>query len=445
MLPPFTAKVEKDLGETVDMLAEPLDPRHVLVQGNAPDRESRPADFQVLEEDGLEFARSHEIDIGFVLIRTKKFSPLSVGFASVDFMITDPADLKPSTTWEETVWAHTPEEALVDHTSKARLCVATLLPFRDGKPDWEGFENSIRWMITCAEAAGVEIAFVLNADTGYIFNLSLDLYGEVIRRFRAAFPEPTIICGSTAVGASGETFKPEWYRPHFEIAQSFDKVEMMIMTSKLLNELETEKRRDAYFEIAEMLTVPGIVHALEPAFVPWATPYGPWLLHELANHPKFVGGKISTLDEPHFLYWASMCRDLKLDFAPHSGDDFGIASAIKMGLPLLIGAGVSACPLICEAKRMWTSTPLDTRVYKLFEAFQSLEDAVFRLDARGSAAAYKHSTAHVLKLLGIIASSEIHPDCPDIRPADEAERMREALVRPLRIAERLGIANFKLA
>ena len=116
-----------------------------------------------------------------------------------------------------------------------------------------------------------------------------------------------------------------------------------------------------------------------------------------------------------------------------------------MGLPLLIGAGVSACPLICEAKRMWTSDPLDTRVYKLFEAFQSLEDAVFRLDARGSAAAYKHSTAHVLKLLGIIASSEIHPDCPDTRPADEADRMREALVRPLRIAERLGIANFKLA
>jgi dihydrodipicolinate synthase/N-acetylneuraminate lyase len=360
-------------------------------------------------------------------------------------MITDPADLKPSTSWEETIWARTPEETLVDRTSRARLCIATLLPFRDGKPDWEGFENSIRWMITCAEAAGVEIAFVLNADTGYIFNLSLDLYGEVIRRFRAAFPDPTIICGSTAVGASGDTFKPEWYRPHFEIAQGFDQVEMMIMTSKLLNELETEKRRDAYFEIAEMLTVPGIVHALEPAFVPWATPYGPWLLHELANHPKFVGGKISTLDEPHFLYWAAMCRDLKLDFAPHSGDDFGIAAAIKMGLPLLIGAGVSACPLICEAKRMWTSDPLDTRVYKLFEAFQSLEDAVFRLDAKGSAAAYKHSTAHVLKLLGLIASSEIHPDCPDIRPADEADRMHEALVRPLRIAERLGIGNFRLA
>ena len=360
-------------------------------------------------------------------------------------MICHPSELTPSTTWEETVWAHTTEEALVDHASKPRLCVATLLPFQDGKPDWEGFENSVRWMLTCADIAGVEIVFVLNADTGYIFQLDEVLYAEVIRRFRAAFPEPKIICGTTAVGVEGNIFSPEWYRPHLEIAQSFDKVEVMIMTSRLLNELGDEARRDAYFSIAEMITVPAIVHALEPAFVPWATPYRPWLLHELAQHDKFIGGKISTLDEPHFLYWAAMCHDLALDFAPHSGDDFGIASAIRMGLPLLIGAGVSACPLICTAKAMWQNSPLDTRVYKLFEAFQSLEDAVFRLDASGSAAAYKHSTAHVLKLLGIIASSEIHPDCSDRSPDEEAGRMLEALLRPLRIADRLGIANFQLA
>jgi hypothetical protein len=94
---------------------------------------------------------------------------------------------------------------------------------------------------------------------------------------------------------------------------------------------------------------------------------------------------------------------------------------------------------------MWTKTPLDARVYKLFEAFQSLEDAVFRLDENGSAAAYKHSTAHVLKLLGLIESAEIHPDCTDRRPDDEAARMGEALRRPLRVAERLGIDSFALA
>lgn len=360
-------------------------------------------------------------------------------------MISDPAELAPDTPWKETVWAHTAEESLVDEETKARLCVATLLPFRNGRPDWEGFERSIRWMIDAGEASGVELAFVLNADTGYIFQLDEGLYGEVIRRFRAAFPEPTIICGTTAVGAHGDTFDPGWYRPHLDVAQQFDKVEVMLMTSKLLNELETEARRDAYFSILEHVEAPAIVHALEPAFVPWATPFSPWLLRELANHEKIVGGKISTLDEPHFLYWAAMCRDLGLDFAPHSGDDFGIATAIRLGLPLLIGAGVSACPLICEAKRMWTESPLDTRVYKLFEAFQSLEDAVFRLDESGSAAAYKHSTAHVLRLLGLIQSPEIHPDCADRRPDGEDERMREALRRPLRIAERLGIDSFSLA
>ncbi|MEM9016883.1 MAG: hypothetical protein AAGC68_07700 [Verrucomicrobiota bacterium] len=359
-------------------------------------------------------------------------------------MITDPSELSPDTSWSETIWAHTSEESLTDHKSKSRLCVATLLPFRDEQPDWEGFEKSIRWMLACGEAYGVELVFVLNADTGFIFQLDESLYTEVIRRFRAAFPEPRIICGSTAVGASGDQFDPNWYQPHFDAAQSFDNVEVMIMTSRQLNQLPTEARRDAYFELAERLTVPGVVHALEPAFVPWATPFSPWLLHELANHSKFIGGKISTLDEPHFLYWAAMTKHLGLDFSPHSGDDFGIASAIRLGLPLLIGAGVSACPLICAAKQLWTESPLDTRVYKLFEAFQSLEDAVFRLDANGSAAAYKHSTAHVLKWLGLIESSEIHPDCVDLRPNHEADRMREAMERPLRLAERLGIDLFRL-
>jgi dihydrodipicolinate synthase/N-acetylneuraminate lyase len=360
-------------------------------------------------------------------------------------LISDPAELSPSTRWQETVWAHRSEESQTDHTSRARLCVATLLPFRGGQPDWEGFDRSIRWMLAAAKAYDVEIAFVLNADTGYIFHLSESLYAEVIRRFRSTFPEPTIICGTTAVGAAGGTFRADWYRPHLEIAQDFENVEVMIMTSRLLDELPPAERRDAYFKIAEMIHVPAIVHALEPAFIPWATPFSPWLLRELAKHPKFVGGKISTLDEPHFLYWSTMCRELQLEFAPHSGDDFGIASAIKLGRPLLIGAGVSACPLICAAKKLWTTSPLDTRVYKLFEALQSLEDCVFRLDQTGSAAAYKHSTAHVLKLLGLIESSEVHPACMDRRPDDEAARMREALIRPLKIAAQLAIHHFALA
>ena len=81
----------------------------------------------------------------------------------------------------------------------------------------------------------------------------------------------------------------------------------------------------------------------------------------------------------------------------------------------------------------------DTRVYKVFEAFQSLEDQVFRLDGNMSASAYKHSTAHVLHQLGIIASPEAHPACKDLRGQDEAVRMQEALRRPIRVGQRLGL------
>lgn len=371
-------------------------------------------------------------------------------------LISNPADLKPSTTWQETVWAYTAEEELVDHSSKARLCVATLLPFKDKQPDWEGFTKSVRWMQQCGDYYGVEMVFVLNADTGYIFDLSNEMYAEVLKRFRAEFPTTKFIAGVTARGAEKDTgFKAERYWPLLDIAQSHENCEVMIMTSRWLNQLEPEARRDAYFEIAEHITHPAIAHALEPSFVPWATPYEPWLLHEIANHPKYVGGKISTLDEPHFLYWAAMCKGLNLPFAPHSGDDYGIPTAIRLGLPLLIGAGVSACPLICAARDMWlldsvadkkfkTGTGrFDTRVYKLFEAFQSFEDLVFRLDDRMSASPYKHSTAHVLHHLGLIDAPESHPDCKDLRGADEALRMEEAMRRPLRVAKRLGIPGFE--
>ena len=378
-------------------------------------------------------------------------------------LISDPAALRPDTPWTDTIWAHTAEESLANHRTRARLCVATLLPFANGQPDWEGFEKSIRWMQACADHYRTDIAYVLNADTGYIFQLDEKLYAEVIARFRGILPNARIICGTTALGAdpTSDHFSASYYQPQIDIAQSDKNVEVMIMTSRGLNALAPEKRRDAYYEIIDHIRegVPAIVHALEPSFVPWATPYEPWLLYHLAQHPRVIGGKISTLDEPHFLYWAAMCRDLKLEFAPHSGDDYGIATAIRLGLPLLIGAGVSACPLICAARDMWLADSVvgkafptgkggdafDTRVYKLFEAFQSLEDQVFRLNENSSAAAYKHSTAACLKLLGLIASDDIHPDCPDQRNGDEIARMRSALRRPLRVAERLGIPNFALA
>ena len=368
-------------------------------------------------------------------------------------LITNPADLTPQTPWLDTRWAWTSEEELIEHRTKARLCAAALLPFRDRKPDWDGFLASIRWMQAAADRYGVELVVVLNADTGYIFDLDDALYAEVLRRFRAEFPTVKFIAGVTARGAQDDTtFKAERYRPLLDLVQQHDNCEVMLMTSRWLSALAPEPCRDAYYQIAEWLIRPGIVHALEPAFVPWARPFGPWLLWQLAQHPKFVGGKISTLDEPHFLYWAAMCRALGLDFAPHSGDDFGIATAIKLGLPLLIGAAVSGAPLICAAKDLWLNDDspqkrfptgtgrFDTRVYKVFEAFQSLEDQVFRLDARMSAAAYKHSTAHVLHQLGLIAAPEAHPACQDLRGPDEAARMTEALRRPRRVAARMNIA-----
>ncbi|MFN7876350.1 MAG: hypothetical protein ACK5PB_13605 [Pirellula sp.] len=370
-------------------------------------------------------------------------------------LISNPSDLKPNTPWTETKWGWIPEESLIDHQTRARLCSAVLLPFHHGKPDWPSFLGSLRWMMESADYYGVEFVPVLNADTGYIFQLDICTYSEVLRRFRSEFPTTKFIAGVTARDADSDSeFLPERYHPLLDIVQEYENCEVMIMTSRWLNSLCPEKRRDGYFDIAERLERPGIVHALEPSFVPWATPFEPWLLWQLASHPKFIGGKVSTLDVPHFLYWSAMCRDLSLDFSPHSGDDFGIATAIKIGMPLLIGAASSSAPLICAAKDMWLDNKVagkkfptqygqfDTRVYKLFEAIQSLEDQVFRFDNTGSVAAYKHSTAHVLKQLGLIPSTEPHPDCNDRREPSESYVMQQAMIRPQRMAKMLNIPYF---
>src|SRR6476661_2999108 len=68
--------------------------------------------------------------------------------------------LKPTTSWQETKWAYMGEEELVDHTTRARLCVATLLPFKDRQPDWDSFIKSVRWMQECGAYYGIEMVFV---------------------------------------------------------------------------------------------------------------------------------------------------------------------------------------------------------------------------------------------------------------------------------------------
>ena len=67
-------------------------------------------------------------------------------------MIHTADELKPSTLWGDTIWGYAREEDLTNIDTNPRLCVAALLPFRDGHPDWKGFEKSLHWMHDCAAA-----------------------------------------------------------------------------------------------------------------------------------------------------------------------------------------------------------------------------------------------------------------------------------------------------
>jgi len=94
-----------------------------------------------------------------------------------------------------------------------------------------------------------------------------------------------------------------------DIVQQHENCEVMIMTSRLLNVLDPERRRDAYFQIGEHLDPAR--HActqLEPAFVPWATPHEPRAVDQLAQHPKFVvRASVSARRTSRTSYRAAAC------------------------------------------------------------------------------------------------------------------------------------------
>ena len=77
-------------------------------------------------------------------------------------MFKNASDLLPSTKWSETIWSSPVRKTLIDSRSSSRLCVAALLPFKDGQPDWGSFERMLVWMHECANFFEVEITFVLN-------------------------------------------------------------------------------------------------------------------------------------------------------------------------------------------------------------------------------------------------------------------------------------------
>ena len=103
------------------------------------------------------------------------------------------------------------------------------------------------------------INFVLNADTGYVFNLSHVLYEEVIATSISL--SKSLYLRVTAVGASPSEFDASCFEHHLEIAQAHGL--RCDHDPQALNVLDVERRRDAIK--LRKNQVPALVHALEPA------------------------------------------------------------------------------------------------------------------------------------------------------------------------------------
>jgi dihydrodipicolinate synthase/N-acetylneuraminate lyase len=203
----------------------------------------------------------------------------------------------------------------------------------------------------------------------------------------------------------------------------------MLMQCKALTDLEGDALVAAYGTLTALLPHPVIIHELPRVFAPaFGRLYTPYEYAHLMKLRNVVGGKVSSLYEPGYLWRQAMARDLGLP-APFSGDDYAVGEAMRCGGNLLLGAGCVVPGLYRALIEMWTSG--DNRFHKLLNAVQALANVQFRADRNNYVGAYKHSTACLLKLLEVIPSAGVPPGCADCdrRPADEEERMNEALAQ----------------
>ena len=147
-------------------------------------------------------------------------------------------------------------------------------------------------------------------------------------------------------------------------------------------------------------------------------------VREIMQIPQIKGMKHSSLDRVLELERLALRDRLRPEFQIFSGNDLGI-DMIEYGSNYLLGLAAFSPAKFAERDRLWETG--DPRYFALADALQHLGNVAFRPPV----AAYKHSAAIFLHLLGKIPTNQTHPQSPT-RPAWEKQIMQDC-------ASRLGL------
>ena len=293
---------------------------------------------------------------------------------------------------------------------------AVLLPFTDeGRVDLGSFEAHLSRTVE----AGLTPA--VNMDTGHVGSIDDSTRTRVLELARQVSPG-SFVAGVYVDDGEGEPYREKRYREALGRVASFGGTPI-VFPSWGLSALSEDAWLDAHRNFAEDCER-FLAFELGPMFVPFGRIVGIETYRELLSIGACAGAKHSSLSRQ--LEWQRLAvRDSQRpDFMVLTGNDLAI-DMVTYGSDYLLGLSTFAPALFARRDRYWLEG--DARFYELNDKLQFLGSFSFREPV----AAYKHSAAQFLHLVGQVASPATAPGALR-RPDSDVAVLRE-------IAKDLGL------
>lgn len=297
---------------------------------------------------------------------------------------------------------------------------AILLPFAaDHGIDWDGFERHVQRTLEAGLIPAV------NMDTGYANLIDEETRLSVLERTEAICQGRQYVAGVFVSDSSGDRCDMDAYRRGSEAIQSHAGTPIIFQSYGLI-EMPEPEIVDSYQLIAKNCDS-FLFFELGKAFAPFGRIYSLAAYEQLMRIPNAVGAKHSSLQrQPEWERLALRDR-VRPEFKIFTGNDLAI-DMVMYGSDYLLGLSTFAPDAFAKRDALWRDG--DPRFYQLNDLLQYLGAFTFR----DPAPAYKHSAAMFLRLRGVIASDNTHPQSPPRPTSDRAvlELIRRDLEEQLR-------------
>ena len=297
---------------------------------------------------------------------------------------------------------------------KVQGIAAALLPY---EPDGKIATDAFAQQLISTHQAGLMNA--VNMDTGYVNYLTDTEKQDVLDWTRQALGRGVPFVAGAYIEDQSANDIVALYRRQMDAILSFDGIPILFPTARMRGEAPktiAQIYRDAVrgfphvlsFELGPMFAANGEIYDLET-------------VQRLMDISEIKGMKHSSLNRLSELERLNLRDTYRPDFRIYTGNDLGI-NMIEYGSDYLLGLAAFAPEKFAERDRLWQAG--DPEYYALSDALQHLGNVAFREPV----AAYKHSAAVFLNLIGRIPSHRTHPLNPQ-RPTWESEILMDCARR----------------